>query len=524
VLVGFSRLAAALQTWQNEPSFATDHRFARQFLPTYYPAIKRLYDSGTQRVTFTRISILFVLKHACAVCPDDGRDVRTPQDIEQLLSCCLLANDLLLGRLPTPKDTPLEKAANLLPFSNYVPQDTYPTDLARNLLLLEDIAPQLAARPDYIDLAEAFRNATGLTPRQFCELTLATSSKFITNVDAQLQNPNTALLLTSAFYQHTAIPAADINAFLARLHISMGALRAEARRPATLGSDFLLFQRRPLIEISGPAYVCPDPGFLLDKAGPSLYWTLHEATPAHQRGALLTYWAGLIEQYVHWLFAETYQGRGRFQVSPRFPNGDEAGDALLQEGSTLFLFEIKASILTVQAKYGFSPDALKSELHQKAITGEDGERKGVAQLRHNLVRWLDGDDVPYVDRTSVKTIQPILVFLDHAFTSPYLNVLYNEHFNSADLHWRYRRTITPLFSITIDDLENALPYTNQHELRDILESYYRANKRMHGTLSHSRVPLLKDATPGTDVVRERFHQFADGLEQRFFPGEPALPN
>jgi hypothetical protein len=45
VLVGFSRLAAALQTWQNEPSFVTDQQFARQFLPTYYPAIRQLYEA-----------------------------------------------------------------------------------------------------------------------------------------------------------------------------------------------------------------------------------------------------------------------------------------------------------------------------------------------------------------------------------------------------------------------------------------------------------------------------------------------
>jgi hypothetical protein len=286
VLAGFSRLAAALQTWQNEPSFATDQHFARQFLPTYYPAIKRLCEADRNRVTFTRIGILFVLKHACAVCRDDGREVRTPEDVEQLLSSCLLANDLMLGRSSTPNDSPLDKAASLLPFSNYVPQDTYPTDLVRNLLLFEEIAPQLAGSRDYIDLTVAFRNATGLTTRQFCELTLATSSKFITNVDTQLQNPNTAVLLSPSFYQHTAIPTADVTAFLARLHTTLNELRDEARRPATLGSDFLLFQRHPLVEITGPAYMCPDPGFLLDKGGPGLYWTLHETTPTDERHAL----------------------------------------------------------------------------------------------------------------------------------------------------------------------------------------------------------------------------------------------
>jgi hypothetical protein len=255
VLVAFSRFAAVLQTWLNEPSFRVAERYARQFLPNYYPAIRKICEEEGAHGIFARISILFVLKTACSVCSDEGRDIRTPADVEQLLSACLLANDLLLERLPTRQDTQLEKAANLLPFTNYVPQDTYPTDLARNLLLIEDLAPQLFGRPDYIDLTEAFRNATGLTPRQFCELTLATSTRFITNVDAQLQNPDTAFLLTPTFFQHSAVPNADVATFLARLHTTVNALREEAGRDSGLGSDFLLFQRRPLVEITGPLYL-----------------------------------------------------------------------------------------------------------------------------------------------------------------------------------------------------------------------------------------------------------------------------
>jgi hypothetical protein len=518
VLVGFSRLAATLKTWQNAPSFDVDRRLAHQFLPRYRGALSQIYDRGGNRVVFARISILFVLKQACSVCADQGRDVQAPDDIEQLLSCCLIGNDLVLARLPGAGDTAIERATSLLPFTNYVPNNTYPTDLARNLLLIEEIGPQLAARADYIDLGDAFRTATGLTARQFCELTLATSVKFITHVDAQLQAPNTAFLLTRAFYEQSAIPARDVTAFLNQLSTAPRALRDEARRPATLGSDFLLFQRRPLIEIADQAYVCPDPGFLLDKAGPSLYWTLHEATSPGRRHALLTYWCGLIEKYAHWLFGQTYQGRGQVLLSPKFGNGDEVCDVLLQEGSTLLFFEVKASILTVQAKYGFAPDNLRQELHLKTITGDEGERKGVAQLSANLRRYLEGQEIPDIDLASVKTIFPVLVFYDHAFTSPYLNAAYNEHFNSGDLRRAYRKRITPLFSITIDDLENALPYTSTHDLCDIFESYYRANKGMHGTLSHGRVPLLQGAQPGKDEVRGRFTEFGRGLVERFFPG------
>lgn len=515
VLVALARLAAILQTWQNQPALDTDRSLAEHLLPTYYARIKEIYEAEASRVTFTRIGILFVAKQALIACPNEGLDLRTREDVERLLSAVLIANDLFLGRRPESNDTTVERASSLLPFSNYVPQNSYSTDLARNLLLIEEIAPILAGRAGYIDFAASFLNATGLTVRQFCELSFGACLRFITNVDEQFSNPSVALVLSSHFFHFTDIPEPTIAILLSRLSTTTDVLRIQARN--SHATDFLLFQRHPLIQIVANGYVCPDPGFLLDKAGASLYWTLHEATAIEHRLALLTQWSGMIEYYSQWLFERTYQGSGRFVSSPRFPNNDEAADALLLEGSTLLLFEVKASVLTVQAKYGDSAEGLMNELSLKAISGEDGERKGVAQLVRSITRFLDGETISGVSREGIRTIIPILVFLDRGFTSPYLNGLYNESFDSARFRRAYRRTVTPLFSITIDDLENVLPYTDKHEFRDILESYYRVNRERHSTLSRGRIPLLQGSTPGRDIVRERFNRFGAELEHRFFP-------
>jgi len=517
VLLGLARVAAILKTWQNQPAVEMDRHLASKFLPTYYPSIKRVYESAAERLTFTRINLLFVAKQACVVCQLDGDPVRSPEEVEQILACCLIANDLLLERFPTPADATIDRACSLLPFSNYVPQDTYPIDLARSLLLIEEIAPLLADRNDYIDIAAAFMAATGITAQHFCELAFSAGVKFITHVEEQVRDPTSALILTPQYFRHASVAADDVATFLGRLSITPAALREQAQRQETPASDFLLFQRHPLVEFDAGSYLCPDPGFLLDKAGSSLYWTLHDAQPPGHRQQLLTYWSAIIERYAFWLFDQTYQARGQFVASPRFRNGDEAFDAYLLEGSSLLVFEIKGSVLTTQAKYGFSPDTLRNELHKKAITGEPGERKGAAQVSAHLRRFLDGDDLPGVDRRKVKSIYPVLVFLDHSFVAPYMNRLYNECFDSPDLRRQYRRVITPLFSITIEDLENVLPHTHRQELSAILDSYYRANKNMYGGLSHSSVPLLLAQQPGRDIVRERFHRFADDLERRLFP-------
>ncbi len=384
VLLGIARLTALLKTWQNEPSPTVDRELARRILPTFYDRIRRIYERNSDCVTFTRLNLLFVAKQACRVCAVEGRDIATSQDAEQVFSCCLLASDLLLEREPTAADTTIAKAANLLPFANYVPRDSYPTDLARNLLIIEDIAPLLAGRGDYVDITAAFVTATGITPQNFGKLAFSTAIKFITNLETQLNDPSTGFLLTQQYFQHAAIAPQDITTFLARLSTTPEALHELGQRQ-TPGADFLAFQRYPLVQYEASTFLCLDPGFLLDKAGPSLYWTLHEATDRTHN--LLTYWSGLIERYAHWLFSQTYQGRGEHMAAPTFTNGDEACDICLVEGSALVLIEVKASILTVQAKYGFSSDTLQRELLIKTIAGEDGERKGVAQLSRSLTTF-----------------------------------------------------------------------------------------------------------------------------------------
>lgn len=367
VLLSLARLAALLKTWQNQPDFDMDRLLAQRFLQTLYRKIKHICQTGRNRVTFTRLNLLFVAKQACVACALEGLDIQSTQDLEDVLSCCLLANDLLLGRIPAAADTNLDKAVNLLPFANYVPRNRYLTDLARNLLVIEEVAPKLRSRPDYVDIGATFMAATGISARLFCEFAFIAAVKFITNIETQLQEPATAFLLTPQYFRNSAMSPEDLATFFARLATTCTRLRADAQHQTTLGADFLIFQRHPLVEFDHDRYLCPDPGFLLDKAGPSLYWTLHEATPRARQHALLTYWSGLIERYAQWLFAETYQARGQFLPSPRFYNGDEAADACLIEGSSLVLFEIKASILTAQAKYGFDPDTLRRELHSKAI-------------------------------------------------------------------------------------------------------------------------------------------------------------
>ena len=517
VLLGLARLSAQLVTWQNKHNTAGELEAARQMLPTYYPEIKRLTAANPDRVILSRITILYVAKQALIACPLAGSDINTLWDAEQIMTCCLMANDLLLGRPPSPLDTTIDKAVSLLPFSNYLPDPDDPLDIPRNLIIINDIAPQLAGRRDYRNLAEEFRSATSRTPQTFCELVFCAATKFITNLAEQ--NNDAGLVLTPDHFRHTHAQGA-LTEFLRQYSISVAALKDTAIRIDSLDDDFLLFQEHPLVEFLPNHHMCIDPGFLLDKAGRSFYWTLHANTPPASRKHLLGYWATVVERYAQWVAGQTYQGRGTLTNSPRFPNNDEACDVMIQEGSRLVLMEVKASILTAKAKYSFDAELLKDELLRKAIRGDEEERKGIAQLHRAVQRFHDGETINGVASAQISAIYPVIVFLDKSFTSPYLGTLYREHFDRTTL--KRRPTTTAPYAITVSDLESILPYTHRHDLTEIIDEYYRFNRTADGGVAFGRfanakIPLLRNTPRGKDAVRERFRQFNDDLINNTFP-------
>jgi hypothetical protein len=429
-----------------------------------------------------------------------------------------MAHDVFIRRRPLVTDGTIEKAATLLPLANYVPHDTFPRDLARNVLLVDKINPTLKDRKDYIDVSAAFIKAASIPPAVFIELSWIAS---IPHVTAKRQ-PNEPFILRPDYFAHESITQAHIDAFFQRSSITVQDLHEQSQQHDPLDVNFLALQRTPLVKVGPNAYIAPDPGFLIDKAGTSFYWTLHEATTPAERHALLTFWAVLFEHYLHWLCTTTYRGKGTIHTTPCFANNDEACDLIITEGSSLIMIEAKASILTTKAKYGFDPSALERELFLKAITGDEGERKGVAQLHYNIGRWLKGDDIVGIDRTKITMIYPVLLFLDRAFTGPYLHDLYNEHFDRRALQRKPRRTLTQVIALNINDLENCLPYTHHHGLAAMLDSYYRYARQQGPVNRQFRVPLLDGEQAGSDLVRDELNRFGNDIVQRRRQYPPTL--
>ena len=151
--------------------------------------------------------------------------------------CCLIAHDLIIERELQPTDPTIDKVTTLLPLASYVPRNTFPLELARNLILLEQIAPTLQHRSDYRDLIADFTTATGVPPRQFIAIAYTASIPHIIEKRTLKRFAVTPISLAN-----DTIAPAQITAFLQKTSITPRELCEHSRTDTTNAADFVDLQ------------------------------------------------------------------------------------------------------------------------------------------------------------------------------------------------------------------------------------------------------------------------------------------
>src|ERR1700730_17082267 len=121
------------------------------------------------------------------------------------------------------------------------------------------------------------------------------------------------MILRSTFFQKSATPPKKTKQVAQKMTISESVLPEKIRdsneRP---GDDFTLFPAYPLVEIARDIYTCLDPGFLVEKAGRGLFWTISSALQSKQKNRLLSFWGAVFEVYVNSIMRQSYKARGRY--------------------------------------------------------------------------------------------------------------------------------------------------------------------------------------------------------------------
>lgn len=517
----FAKVNCLLTTWQNKPNYDIDAKLVRLFLPHLSSAIREMQRLEPPRVVFSRSSLLFLMKQACQLSPDEGRAANTAEAHGDVGRAILLANDLLLPCVPKSEGDKLKKAANLLPFSDYISTDHCAIEIGRSGIMFDEIAvtQKIKQRKDFLDLGGLFQRSFDISHTEFAQMVFCCAAKFLMIKEENLASRE-ALVIRPTFFQKSIASDEVVSAFFRHVAISESQLaervRESAERPP---DDFTLLQSFPLVEIAPKVYTCLDPGFFMDKAGRSMYWALFSALSQNEKKRLPGFWGAVFEDYVNSILSGSYGANGVFIPEPKFPNGDPAFDACLLEGSRLVVFEHKSSFLRADCKYGGDSEKLLDELELKFIEGEADGAKGLAQLKNGLLRFLKGEPINGIRAEAVNTIYPALVCLDTSMAVPFIGSFLADKFHEMLPRKSTKKRVTPVFTLNVADVENLLGYLRTLRLTDILDSFYERDKKLLTSMSFTSVPLLKGIEPGLNPVRQKFLTYTRALAENLFGAE-----
>jgi hypothetical protein len=297
-----AKINCMLGTWKNEPDFELDAWLCGQLMPRHKNALDTIRrKSSEQRIVFSRLPLLYAVKQGLVGSDSGSAMPNTPAALEEVGVVILMANDLVLPSQPERTDSTLGKLTNLLPFTDYVPQDEYTNDIARSLLMFEEIAatPTVKEAGDYIDLPELFLSHMGISLREFCELVFGAATRYLVPKTNELLSSPEALLLRPAFFRTTRISPEKVHSFFSKVALPEDRYGEELKRlQERPGDDFTVLQRFSFLEVLKDVFVCVDPGFLVEKAGRGLYWTFFAELPNNkEREKLAAFWGRLFEEY-----------------------------------------------------------------------------------------------------------------------------------------------------------------------------------------------------------------------------------
>lgn len=511
VLGGLARISVKLRTWENSPTPEADREMVASLFP---PAWIRRIDQQRLRapnsLVFHRITLLFLVKEALQQCPAGGLAVTGAPDVFALSECFLRANDLVLGYTPTAGDSLDQLMAGLLPFYELIPQEAFPEDLVRNLFLFDNVLPTLRSDHRYIDFPSLFAGRVKMPYRRYCELALAVNAK------PMLAEKLGGLLGEDFFLSRTcfskmSVNSADVEQFLALISMDHGDLR-RALQTTTLPTDVSPIQRRPLLRLE-ERFLVLDTAFLLDKAGVGVFWALREFLTPEEAKRAFEFLGILLEKYAHWFWETAYQGTGTYTPNTRFPDNDEAFDAILMERGTLVAIEYKSGMLAAEAKHSFAADMITDAIDRKYVTSQRGERKGIAQLRRGIERFLRGEPLGKapLTREHIHTIHPVIIAADPALTGPLVSRYLDRKLDRRSLRSKGRHiAVAPLQLATFADIERLLPYTSSVSVTEILEA---ANKEAFpsGNLRQRARTAIFGVKPGRDPVKEAWEALASEM-------------
>jgi len=485
VIYACSVINSVLKDWQGHWNHeAHDELVSNSFPPEIASVlIAAVHDPQRPRGLFHRQQLLFVSKEAIRVCAESGgRDPIALPYLGGLGMVLLMANDLLPKRITHPAPTSEQMVSvlsELIPVAEasgfYKPINK----IIRSHLMLSRFFPGGSR-----EIRETFNNALGIPLEEYVALCFATLVRYF---DLDLQKYKTSpgdFLLTRGWYRTISLPEETIDLFLKDISASAEEMQAFLRSRNSGDNDFTCFKDKPIFR-DGDTFFMIDPAFLAEKGETGTFWRISNALPRKQRELFHGTWGMAFEHYINWLLGESVDGvSNKVYPNPKFSEtGEEVCDAVVVCDDSAIFLESKGVTFTAGAKYGHDPALLAREIEEKLVRTAE-KKKGVCQLAARIEAVFNrrsGRRIDGLDLTKIRKVFPVLVTRDDIGAALVMNAYLASKFRGFFNRKAVSVTVTPMFSLSAQDVEMICGYLRDASLAALLEERYRNDKGLLST-------------------------------------------
>jgi hypothetical protein len=475
-----SVLNLVLSNWAGDYDFDAHEKLARSFFPP--PIATRIINS--KRLAFHRHQLLFVAQQALRHCGDGAREM-TPPYWGGFGVVLLMASELLYTPVPhggTPSEELARKVCQILPDMEVNGIQSYQNKIARSYAMTSRFIEPFRGKANFFDVSKLFENAAGVPLETYQALLFGSVSRF-TKLDDLKKSVNPAdFAVPEGWFRNTTVSSERIERFFEFVSGSAESFAKAVIEKKPNPNDFTIFRDKPMFQEQGHFYPT-DLSFLAEKFESGTFWRVHNSLQPSERANFHSFWGNVFESYITWIMSSSVDGKtNRFCPDPKYAGRptDQVSDGIVICGRSAVVIEYKSSTFTVAGKYGGDAAKLDSELKSKLV-GTDEARKGVHQLAdavQKLCRQKDPDQVEGLDMYGITTVFPLIITRDDLGSAFYMNAYLNWHFQALIKGKRFLRSVTPLFCMSANDLENLSPFLADTSLADILSARYKQDKKL----------------------------------------------
>jgi hypothetical protein len=512
---------AGLRHWQGNKDNEGHDKLLRDAFPADLAnyIIRRCNDPANPRAVFHRRQFLFVMKQALEVCGSTGLEPTASPYWGGLGRMFLAANDLLRATSSSGasiKDQMPAVISDFIPITEACGFHQPLNKVIRGYLLWNRFMPDQEKRK----FADIFKCTTGIPVTTYQALALASSTKYV-NLDSKaFASDPQSFPLSENWFRRMTLPAEHVNGFLEDVSAHPDQFKEFLATRNTGLDDFTFLRNKPFFR-HGDQLFPIDVGFALEKFETGPFWTVHGHLDPKARIQLHASWGKAFESYVNWLISQSSgTDKNTIYQNPHFSNGDELCDTVIICGKSAIFIETKGSTFTAKSKYGGSPETLKSEIDEKLVGTSKGEKKGVRQLADAIARVFGGkESVENLDFSRIDKVFPLIITRDDLGGGLVVNAYLAGKFREALSRKVSRRvTITPLFSLSSQDLESISSYLRDISLSSLLEARYAHDPQLLSTfwaVENDLIRRLGYRRP--DVLKPVYEEIIQAVKNDLFP-------